>query len=241
MEKGRRWLQKHICPPDTRALNKDFKPTPEHLEKYLRYVIGAYETKTSKSLRRRGILGVWPQAALEALAINFMANRENGAYFIPVFGGDFNEHLVLHGAPREDHFVLHAAPEPDSGDPAVAVRYMMHLLRQTKEAVLKRLKGKRPESAVEVSAGPFQVPGRGTKRKREADGAADEPEDQAGGAGAALDEDMVMQAAENAYHLNLVELLRHPRMYRALGLPGPPHTIQHASLEERISTMQVVR
>ena len=57
----------------------------------------------------------------------------------------------------------------------------------------------------------------------------------------AVDADTLMQAAEDAYHQDLIEMLRHPRMYRALGLSGPLQTISHASLEERMSTMQLVQ
>lgn len=56
----------------------------------------------------------------------------------------------------------------------------------------------------------------------------------------ALDADMTMQAAENAYHVDLVDMLRQPRMYHGLGLSGPPHGIRHASLEERMNTTQLV-
>ena len=54
------------------------------------------------------------------------------------------------------------------------------------------------------------------------------------------DDDGAMQVAENAYHLSLVELLRHPKMYSALGLSGPPQRITHSTLEERIGSMRVL-
>ena len=106
-----------------------------------RYIIGAYEAKTSRFLRDRGLLGVWPQAVLEALALNYMANRSNGAYFIPVFGGDFNEHLVVHAAPTQGDFMLHAAKLGPSGTGKLAARYMKYLLQKTKEAVQAAVPG----------------------------------------------------------------------------------------------------
>ncbi|BDA49431.1 hypothetical protein COCOBI_14-0480 [Coccomyxa sp. Obi] len=75
-------------------------------------------------------------------------------------------------------------------------------------------------------------------RMTEAEEAAEGSDDQQGDA---IDfESAEWQARENAYHRNLVDVLRHPRMYRALGLPGPPHTIQHSTLEERIRGMKAL-
>ena len=112
-----------------------------------RYVIGAYEVKTAKFVRMRGILGVWPQAVLEALALNHMANRSDGRYFIPVFGGDFNEHLVVHAAPTQDDFVLHAATQSEPTQADLAVRYMRYLLEKSKEAVMAGLQGNKQSHA----------------------------------------------------------------------------------------------
>ncbi|CAL8464801.1 g4336 [Coccomyxa elongata] len=278
VEKGRRWLTKHICPPGTVViavqdqawLYADFqeedatitasktdylialdtpevkalenvKPKPEQLTGILRWIIGAYEVKTSTFVRNRGILGVWAQAVLEALALNYMAHRGNGAYFIPVFGGDLHQHLVVHAAPKKGDFMLHAAKQADPDSPGLAVRYMRYLLQKTKDAVDATLQGGAgpSENAAQVSAPVYRLRGRGAKRKREPEEAADESDDEQGDDGP--DADAAMQAAENAYHLDLVNMLRQPRMYRALGLSGPPHRIRHASLEERMTTMQVVQ
>ena len=62
---------------------------------------------------------------------------------------------------------------------------------------------------------------------------------EAGGA-ADADVDTVWQAAGNGYHRDLVELLRRPRMYKALGLSGPPHRIEHASLADIVGSMQLI-
>ncbi|CAL8468954.1 g8495 [Coccomyxa elongata] len=67
---------------------------------------------------------------------------------------------------------------------------------------------------------------------------ADESEDQQDNI--ALDADTAWQAMEDAYHEDLVELLRQLRMYQALGLSGPPDRIRHATLKERISNMRVL-
>lgn len=83
-----------------------------------------------------------------------------------------------------------------------------------------------------------QLTGRGAKRQQDAEEASDESEDQQDDV--ALDADTAWQARENAYHEDLVELLRQPRMYRALVLSGPPDHIRHATLEERISNMRVL-
>lgn len=101
--------------------------------------------------------------------------------------------------------------------------------------------GEGSSSAVGIlaSAPVYQLMGRGTKRRRELKEAGGMLEGQQ--AEGAVDADQMMQAAENAYHLDLLDLLKQPRMYRALGLSGPPHTIAHASLEERINTMQLAR
>lgn len=120
-----------------------------------RWIIGAYEVKTSTFVRNRGILGVWAQAVLEALALNYMAHRGNGAYFIPVFGGDLHQHLVVHAAPKKGDFMLHAAKQADPDSPGLAVRYMRYLLQKTKDAVDATLQGKCSQK-LECTDGLFQ-------------------------------------------------------------------------------------
>ena len=111
-----------------------------------RYVIGVYEVKTSAFVLEWGIKSVWPRAVVEAVALNHEAHRGGGLYFVPVFGGDFNQHLVVHAAPPEmdGDFMLHVATTTqidmkNSSDEAV--RYMKYLLQQTKEAVEKHVQG----------------------------------------------------------------------------------------------------
>lgn len=84
----------------------------------------------------------------------------------------------------------------------------------------------------------FHLHKRGIKRQHE------EEEDGETGSKAQgsvqLDEDDVMQVAENAYHLDLVKLLREPAVYKQLGLSGPPHTIAHSSLQQKLDSMRFV-
>lgn len=106
-----------------------------------RYIIGAYEAKTT-TFMKKGTMAVWGQAVVEALALNHMADRCKGRYFIPVFGGDFNQHLVVHAAPIQGQdFILHAAQQPEPGKREVAVRYMRYLLQQCKDAAEAGLQG----------------------------------------------------------------------------------------------------
>ena len=43
-----------------------------------------------------------------------------------------------------------------------------------------------------------------------------------------------------AYHRDLLEALRHPSMWQALGWPGPPIRIRHSSLQDNLSSMQLL-
>lgn len=97
-----------------------------------RHCVGAYEAKTTQWLALHGLLAVWPQAVLKALALNHTADRRGASYFIPAFGGDFNKHLVVHAAPTDNDFALHAAYEDSANTGQLSVRYMRHLLQQTK-------------------------------------------------------------------------------------------------------------
>ena len=106
-----------------------------------RWIIGAYEAKTADFVTEERALGVWPQAVLQALALNHEADRDGGRYFIPVFGGDFYEHLVVHASPTQDDFMLHAATVDVSEEPELAARYMRYLLEQSRDAALAGLQG----------------------------------------------------------------------------------------------------
>ncbi|CAK0732263.1 hypothetical protein CVIRNUC_000106 [Coccomyxa viridis] len=240
-------------------------PSPDQFKGILRYIIGAYEAKTTNYVRKSNIMCVWPQAVLQALALNSMTERNGKSYFIPVFGGDFNEHLVLHASTTQDPsmtqdasttqdaFMLHAATQDRPEAAALAVRYMRYLLEQTKDAATASPQAGRDPSGVNPLIGRhlYDLSAGSNKRKHEEMRTAGGPSEgsqaegaQAEGAqamGAAdADEDERWQAAENAYHRDLVDALRHPRMYRALGLSGPPHTIRHSSLEENLNNMRLI-
>lgn len=89
------------------------------------------------------------------------------------------------------------------------------------------------------SARQYDLNNRGLKRGRRFDG-GDEDDGEREDGNRELDADESMRLRENAYHRDLVDLLRHPRMYKALGLDEPPKTIAHSTLEEKINSMRVL-
>ena len=57
-----------------------------------RYLVGVYHVETEKFVTGEGLMGIWPQAVLQALALNHMADKSQGRHhFIPLFAGDFNK------------------------------------------------------------------------------------------------------------------------------------------------------
>ena len=124
-------------------------PTPEQLRQLPgNSIVGAYEAKTSSFILKKGTLGLAPQVAVQALALNWMSRTRRGKYFIPVFGGDFNDHVVLHAAPTADGFELHAATSSDGDDPQLAPRYMQYLLLRTKACAEAASQGEGLHTAV---------------------------------------------------------------------------------------------
>ena len=97
--------------------------------------------KTADFVRNRVIMGIWPQAVLEPLLVNYMADRNKERSFIPVFAGDFNEHLVLHAFPTQGDFMLHAATQVKPKGPELAVRYIRYVLEESKDAAIASLQG----------------------------------------------------------------------------------------------------
>lgn len=81
----------------------------------------------------------------------------------------------------------------------------------------------------------FHLHQRGLKRHKKDDdsGSAAKDNNQ-------LDEDDTMQDVENAYHVDLLQFLWDPIIYSQLGLSGPPHTITHSSLQDKLDSMQIV-
>ena len=95
-----------------------------------------------------------------------------------------------------------------------------------------------PSTAVALVQQCFTSHNRGVKRKHQ----EDENKDQANQVEDSLqaDADDDMQRVENSYHVALVKLLRQPAFYKQLGFCGPPHTIAHSSLQDRLDSMRVV-
>ena len=95
-----------------------------------------------------------------------------------------------------------------------------------------------PSTAVGTTRQCFTLRIRGVKRKHQ----EDENKDQANQVEDSLqsDADDDMQRVENSYHVALVKLLRQPAFYKQLGFCGPPHTIAHSSLQDRLDSMRVV-
>ena len=74
---------------------------------------------------------MWTQVAAQAIAIQQMrimdsGDRDNSE--VPVFGGDFNDHVILHHSGQELHLMYH---KPNRADRHVAVACMRHLLTET--------------------------------------------------------------------------------------------------------------
>lgn len=86
----------------------------------------------------------------------------------------------------------------------------------------------------------YQMTGRGKKRGRSPRRGGDNTSEEGGPQFGEGDEDACMEAMEAAYHADLVNVLRHPEVHRALGLSGPPNRIEHSTLEERMQTMRLV-
>ena len=74
---------------------------------------------------------MWTQVAAQAIAIQQMrivdsGDKDNSE--VPVFGGDFNDHVILHHSGQELHLMYH---KPNKADRHVAVACMRHLLTET--------------------------------------------------------------------------------------------------------------
>ena len=77
----------------------------------------------------KGILSLWSQMFAEFLAITWMLDHEAGIKkSLPVFGGDFNNHMIMHQPSSHVlHFMKH---DPDNAGKRCAVACMRHLLTQ---------------------------------------------------------------------------------------------------------------
>ena len=81
------------------------------------------------SCAENGILSLWSQMFADFLSITWMLDHEAGVKkSLPVFGGDFNHHMIMHQASNHVlHFIKH---DPDDAGKQCAVTCMRHLLRQ---------------------------------------------------------------------------------------------------------------
>ena len=76
-----------------------------------------------------GILSLWSQMFAEFSAITWMLDHAAGVKkSLPVFGGDFNDHMMVHQASSHVlHLIKH---DPDDAGKRCAVACMRHLLKQ---------------------------------------------------------------------------------------------------------------
>lgn len=112
------------------------QPSEAQLLELLTDMQAIYEAKTSKHVQEKGILSLWSQMFAEFLAVSWMLEHEAGVKkSLPVFGGDFNHHMIMH-QPSHDvlHFMKH---DPDNAGKQKAVACMKHLLKQNKMVPLQ--------------------------------------------------------------------------------------------------------
>ena len=69
-----------------------------------------------------GLAQSWPECACEALALHLLAREGPLA---PVFGGDLNQHIILHEADVDTWHVAQSTPEQQS----LAVQAMRNLVK----------------------------------------------------------------------------------------------------------------
>ena len=84
-----------------------------------------------------------------------MAQRCGEVYFIPVFGGDFNRHLVVHAQRKgDDDFMTHVAhmAKVDMEGKISALRYICYLLEQTLAAASGDEAGKQLRPVVQTQS-----------------------------------------------------------------------------------------
>ena len=91
----------------------------------------------------KGILSLWSQMFAEFLAITWMLDHKAGVKkSLPVFGGDFNHHMIMHQPSRHVlHFMKH---DPDDAGKQCAVACMRHLLTQDNVLLLETGKSPAP-------------------------------------------------------------------------------------------------
>ncbi|CAL5224572.1 g7278 [Coccomyxa viridis] len=90
------------------------------------YVIGAYVLRPESSVSSDGVMGIWPKAVVQALALNSTALANGAKWWIPLFAGDLNKNLVIHLDRLQPQ--LHAATQCLPEGLEVALRFMRQLL-----------------------------------------------------------------------------------------------------------------
>ncbi|CAL5224526.1 g7224 [Coccomyxa viridis] len=117
--------------PDVAKLAAREEPaTPDELRAILKYVIGAYQLSPESRVSAFGVLGLWPKAVMQAIALNSMAYENGARWMIPVFAGDLNRNLALHKDMHEA--TLHAAVQSDKQDVQMSLRFMRWLLKNNR-------------------------------------------------------------------------------------------------------------
>ena len=93
-------------------------------------------TALAVACAEKGILSLWSQMFAEFLAITWMLDHEAGVKkSLPVFGGDFNDHMIMHQPSSHVlHFMKH---DPDDAGKQCAVICMRHLLKQANVLLLE--------------------------------------------------------------------------------------------------------
>lgn len=84
----------------------------------------------------KGVGSVWTQVLVQAIGLQF-ARQATDSYWVPVFGGDFNDHVIFHhsvgdsSAGEQLHVMQH---KPTSEDRNMAMRCMKFLVQQSAAA-----------------------------------------------------------------------------------------------------------
>eukprot|EP00891_Asterochloris_glomerata_P001802 jgi/Astpho2/1802/Aster-07561 len=238
------------------------QPNEFQLMTVLRYIAGVYESRTTMRLAELGGLGsMWTQVAAQAIAVQRtrLIDCDDGRNNeVPVFGGDFNDHLILHHSGKELHLMQN---DPTPVDRRLAVACMRHLLTGTAAKMPSDdgVEKEAEESGEHVDAASSKddellpdAPGSSEDQGQDG-GPSREADRDAGGALAKrttrsaaakrtrqrLDA-MLGPQVDAVYSATLNRLLRSPEGYKSLGMSGPPHSIEHTPFSEQIRSWTIV-
>ncbi|EIE27045.1 hypothetical protein COCSUDRAFT_55073 [Coccomyxa subellipsoidea C-169] len=242
-KKATEWLQKHVCPHGVLAVAVTSVA-------WMR----AHWLADGISIKTSSIYSIWPQTVAEELALNFMLEHDAriGNRKVPVFGGDFNLHMITHRSAHQSSEIHCAAITKATLDKKqLAVGCMRALLQQGLAAVTAGT-GPSSEGPADV-AGPSQQQPPDQLRRPEAPPSLEtsqprRPEtrgwlkEQGGAAGGAPSKSQYFTAElEEAYSAAMLAMVRRPEWYEAHGRDAPPHSVEHSSLAERLASMNVIR